>query len=443
MPILRAVKWEQFLLLLGVVEYIFMFPHGIHGDASVRYDSLLQSLQAGKLVPMVYSYVHPLVSSPLLLLGHIFKDGFWWICRFNVFCFLGLLFFVWKTEARWKERGAEPMILAFLFMGATMFPKHVTDYYAEVFCACLAFASILLFLSGRSVLAIVFVCLSVWNAIATFAGGTLLLIFFALRSKRWRYLAAIPLLPLGFLAENFIKYGHASPTAYLAMTIPEGTRSLMPYSLGPGFSYPLFFGLLNIFLSFGRGLLFFAPGLLMFFHPSLWKGKEKSKEVLRAGAVYLLGLVLLYAKYWCWHAGAFWGPRYFLFASLLAAYALAVIAREKDLSTGWRVLWAGCVALSAWVACQGVFFGTDFLENCFSQGHELEFICLYVPEYSVLWRTFIVGPPLVGRRMAFLAYFLLVAVTLLWAPLRELLGEAKAALRGLWKANGPGAGWRA
>ena len=80
---------------------------------------------------------------------------------------------------------------------------------------------------------------------------------------------------------------------------------------------------------------------------------------------------------------------------------------------------------------QGVLFGQDFLEDCYrDQVNIVDFLCHYIPEYSVLWRPFIVLPSLlVGRRMAFFIYFLLVLVTVLYSPVKELAELALAKLR--------------
>ncbi len=438
---MNRIKWEIFLIVLGVVIYVLSLPHGIHGDASVRYDALRNLLATGQLTPMVYSYVHPIFSAPLLLFGYLYKDGFWWVSRFNTFVAFATIAYVAYVARAWKDWNASRVrLLVLLLLGATMLPKHVTDYYAEVFSACLALAAIFFYQRGRSFWAVLALCLSTWNVIATIFGAAALLCFFALRSRRWRYLAALPLLPLGFAVENYLKYGELYPTAYMAMQV--GPHTMLPYAMGPGFSYPLFFGLLNVLFSFGRGILFFAPGLIALFHPALWRGQDRSKEVLWASAAYMVGLTLVYAKFWAWHGGAFWGPRYFLFASLLAAFALASLSGEEGLSPPWRTYWVGAVLLSLWVGCQGVLFGTDFLEDCFSRGHELEFVCNYVPEYSVLWRFFIVGPPVTGRRITYLIYGLLLAGTILWPVLRELALEAVARGRGFWKSHGPSSGWR-
>lgn len=444
LKIFTLPTWEKFLIVLGAVVYLLMFPHGIHGDADVRYRFLLELLSSGRLPPMVYSYVHPLLSAPLLLLGHVFKDGFWWLCRFNTFLFLatlGLLARELKRTHGWSPKDTRLAVL--LLLAATMMPKHATDYYAEVFGACLALLAILAYQRGKSLLAILALCLSTWNVIATIFGAGALLALFAFRSRRWRYLAALPLLPAGFLFENWLKYGEAYPTAYMAMQ--NGPATIVPYAMGPGFSYPLLFGLLNNLFSFGRGLLWFAPGLLVLLHPALRRNlkADKGNELFFLGAAYLAGLLLVYSKFWGWHGGAFWGPRYLLFGSFLAALALAAFRKAPEPGALWRSVWVLATLLSLWVGCEGVMYGTDFLEPCYSRGHELEFACHYVPQFSVLFRYFTVLPALEGRRVGFLVYFLLVGGTVLWAPVRQLLKELLLFLRALISEYGTLSNWRA
>jgi hypothetical protein len=87
-------------------------------------------------------------------------------------------------------------------------------------------------------------------------------------------------------------------------------------------------------------------------------------------------------------------------------------------------------------------YGTDFLEPCYSRGHEMEFACHYVPQFSVLWRYFTVLPELQGRRVGFLIYFLLVAGTVLWHPVKETGAELFAMLRQAVRNYGNFSSWR-
>lgn len=415
--------------------YLFEFPHGIHGDGTVRYQALLHLLETGRSQPILYSYVHPIASAPLLVFSHLYKDGFWWLSRFNAFLFLGTTWYAMRRlRALWDEDSARRFAL--LMLAATMFPVHTQDYYSETFTACLAFLSLLEFHVRRDPLAIALLVLATWNTPGTALGSALLFGYYALRTRRLRFLCAIALLPAGIVAENFWKFGTFFPSAYVES---HGLGNYLPYSALPGFSYPLFFGVLSVLLSFGKGLLFFVPGLLALFCRKIW---DRDRELLWPAFVYLAGLVLVFSRWWGWYGGWFWGPRFFLFGSILGALALASLWRVPDLSAPWRWFRLTATTLSVWVGCQGVLYGQDFLEDCYARDPKLEFLCHYVPEYSPLWRVFVAQPLPHGRKWAYLAYFLLVGVTLTLTALGSLGEHARAYVASRWRAYGWNAGWR-
>ena len=66
------------------------------------------------------------------------------------------------------------------------------------------------------------------------------------------------------LLENAVQHGNPLEGGYAN---DAGRRTALPYSGLPGFSYPLFFGVLSVLFSFGRGLVFFAPGLFARYPP--------------------------------------------------------------------------------------------------------------------------------------------------------------------------------
>jgi len=436
---LNRARWEKFLIVLGVLMYLLEFPHGIHADGFVRYDALLSFFATGHLQPMLYSYVHPMISAPLLLLGRVFHDGFWWMSRFNTFVFLGTTFYAARSLSRiWSPETVRTFIL--LMFCATMFPRHVTDYYAEVFSACLVVLAILEFQSGRTWSGIPLICLSVWNTPGTAIAGAGLLTFFAFRSRRYRYFLAVPLLFLGIMGESYLKFGELFPGAYMTTL---GAKSISPYYAGPGFSYPFFFGVLSVFLSFGKGLFFFMPGLIGLFHRKTWGLDDKPREFVVAGTAYLAGLVLVFSRWLDWSGDWFWGPRFYLFASILGVMILLVLIQEENLSYPWKVFRFFATALSIWVGCQGVLYGQDFLEDCFGKLPDAGFMCNYVPEFSALWRVFVIWPVPRGRKVAYLIYFLLVAATILWPLGRGWISKIRSEMRTLWRNYGLRSGWRA
>ena len=405
------------LIALGLVFYLFVFPHGIHGDGGVRYKALLLWMARGELTPMFYSYVGPVISSPLYLLGSIVKDGYWWVSRFNTFLILGAAWGFWRYfRGGWSLRQSRAFLLLFLF--ASMFPKHSTDYYSEVFTTVLAAGAILFFLRGSFLLGAGALLLATWNTPGTIGAAALLCLYFFVKDRSLRYVLLVPLFVAGILGENWLKYGELSPTAYLTAS---QVKSVLPYSGGPGFIYPLFFGLLSILLSFGKGLAFYCPGLFAGFAPGVYEGSAGA--FLKAGLFYFLGLLLVYSRWWAWSGDVFWGPRFFLFASLWGAVALAATLPEPGASGRKLAWWTAAVALSLWVGCQGITFGFDFQELCYGEGSRLDYVCHYVPEFSALWRPFVVGAVPRGRQVGFVVYFALVAMMVLAWPLRELLGK--------------------
>jgi hypothetical protein len=209
----------------------------------------------------------------------------------------------------------------------------------------------------------------------------------------------------------------------------------MPFSGLPGFSYPLFFGLLSILLSFGKGLLFFSPGLLVPIRPD----DGVSHRLItchRLWMIFLAGLILVYAKWWSWYGGWTWGPRFLLFASVPASLAVAVKLRQVH-----RARLAGVaglavvVALSTWVAVNGAAFDQANMELCVQNNYAQEFLCWYAPEFSTLWRPF-VAPSAISSGEACFAAYALAAFGWLSLPLSRraiALGQAMS-LRRAWSA---------
>ena len=214
-------------------------------------------------------------------------------------------------------------------------------------------------------------------------------------------------------AEAWIRRGSPLNTGYQS---DAGSRTLMPYSGEPGFSYPIFFGLLSILFSFGKGLFFFAPGLLLPVRNKLLKLQQEIKLDLYAVYTlwisFLVGLVLVYSHWWAWYGGWFWGPRFLLFASIPASFALAVRLQYRDSSLKANLLTLLVLALSVWVGIDGAVFYQKNLSICMAQNFSYEFLCHYVPEFSVLWRPFVVTAQLDMKEIAYVVYSVIVFVYL-------------------------------
>src|SRR5206468_1402629 len=115
-----------------------------------------------------------------------------------------------------------------------------------------------------------------------------------------------------------------------------------------GYSYPVFFGVLALLFSFGKGLLFFAPGLFLPVRRSLRQlsgGDYDLGRLYWGWVAFLVGLLLAYAPWWAWYGGLTWGPRFLLFASVPASFALAIRLRDVTASIAVRLLTLAVLAL--------------------------------------------------------------------------------------------------
>ncbi|MEV0590315.1 hypothetical protein [Nonomuraea cavernae] len=166
----------------------------------------------------------------------------------------------------------------------------------------------------------------------------------------------------------------------------HGRRTIMPYSGLPGFSYPIFFGMLSLIFSFGKGLLF-APGLFLPVRQRL-RYLAAGRQLYDLWLAFVIGLLLLYAMYWSWSGSSFWGPRYLLFAAVPAAFALAVQCYRPGDSAVADLVTVLALGLSVWAGLNGAVFGdVDVPKVCWPDGggqYEAP-ICFYTPEISALW----------------------------------------------------------
>ena len=184
----------------------------------------------------------------------------------------------------------------------------------------------------------------------------------------------------------------------------------------------------------------FGPGLFVSYPR---RDPDPVRLVYRVWVAVVVGLVLVYARWWAWYGGAVWGPRFFLFASLPAALVLARWTARADAHSTWAnafVLTA--VALSCWVGASGVVFQGHGSERLWANDFELEYLNWYVPEYSVLWLPFVVPKPLGWEEWARLAVFAAGFAYLAGPVVRVLAVRGRGALVAAWRAFLTGPRWR-
>ncbi len=429
------------VVLLGA-GIVATAPMAVGSDGIVRYDALDALLRHGTLDRTKYSLYGPLAAAPLWYLGEAVGYPTETVWAFNRVALLLALGALWLALRPVLAR-AERVRFAALVLFGSAFPWHVLGFFGEVFHVCCVGTGLALLATRRGFWALVGGALCVWgtaNVPASAVGLALACAVLCWHRRRARYLLIPACAAALVLLENSVRRGSAFAGGYAG---EAGFRTVLPYSGLPDFSYPLFFGLLSILFSFGKGLVFFAPGLFAKYPECDEPRAADARLVYRLWVAVVVGLVLVYARWWSWYGGAVWGPRFFLFAALPAALVLARWTARADRYSTWaNGLVLAAVALSCWVGLNGLVFQGAGSVRYFENNFEHEHLTWYVPECSVLWQPFVAAIPLGGRTHQQIAAFALAFAYLAWPVARVLAARAWIALPGAWRTVRTGPRWR-
>jgi hypothetical protein len=414
-PFSRPAVVDSMLILVSLVVLYFTTPFAIEGDGAVKFDALSELLANGALSRMAASMIGPLASAPLWWIGSLHGTSDWWCARFNFLLFvLGLTGFYFALTPQIDRR----IVLRFLLIltVASMFPHHNSRYYGEVFTALLVAVGLACVTVKGTSWGWAPAVIGAANTPASVVGLAIVAIERTLRRRELRHLVPVVAAVGLVIAEAWWRRGAPFVTGYEGNA---GARTVLPYSGRPGFSYPFFFGLLSILLSFGKGIFFFAPGLLLLMRRDSASARPE-RDLELSWLLFLSGLVLVYSSWWGWYGGGFWGPRFFLFASVPAAYGLARRFHGSTESAVCEIVGIACLMWSVWVGVNGLVYGFDDPEICTANHYALEFLCWYTPEYSALFRPLIVRRPLESYEYGLLAYFLFIALYLIVSRLIQV-----------------------
>jgi hypothetical protein len=405
---------ETSFIIVSQLYIFLLLPRNTGGDGWIRYQDLLTVIQHHTLYAPEsrYSLIGPFFSLPLLLIGRHFGHGYDWILVYNQIVFICGLLAIYLLLKDRIDRGLLRKFFLLLII-ASMFTAHLALFYGEVFTAiCVGFGVLIAcYIRFASPGAWLIVALGVANTPATIAGLGLMMLKQMLDNKRLRYILVIVLAGIFIVIESYVRRGSFFGSGY---ENDHGVPTVMPYSGLPGFSYPFLFGLLSILFSFGKGLLFFAPGVLLPIRKTLVNTQQRQLyQVYTLWLFFLIGLILVYSRWWAWQGGIFWGPRFFLMASLPASLALAVRLHYKNESSLAVNLFTFVVlCLSTWVGINGAVYqwgtGITLPALCTQHNYSLEMLCYYTPEFSTLWLPFVKYIPLASGQKLFLAFSLLV-----------------------------------
>jgi hypothetical protein len=427
-----AAVGETVLLGAGFVVLVAAMPHAPAGDDWVRFGDIETLIHHGHLTSSHYSLVGPLLSAPFLLLGEVLGTPVGWAAHFNMIVVgAGLLAAFVLTRGRVDAGLFRKFALVLLF--ASFLTDRLLDYNAEVLTATLVGLGTLAVGTGRrAVLGWAAMVIGVVNTPAALVGLVLVALVQASRTRRLRPLLAPVAAALLVMGEAWLRRGGPLTTGYEGN---HGVATILPYSGRPGFSYPFPLGIVSILFSFGRGLVFFAPGLLLWLGPRTRRLVPGRRAVVLQ-LVFLAGLVAAYAKWWAWYGGLSWGPRFFVFVAIPASLFLAVRLHEPEDSPGGRVITLAVLVLSAWVGLAGAIPDSSQGLFCSNDNFELESLCWYTPDYSALWWPVLHFPALTAGKSIVVAYCALVFVWLA-APQVAALGRSLTAPLHAWTH-----GWR-
>ncbi|MEV0228386.1 hypothetical protein [Nonomuraea sp. NPDC050786] len=429
-PESRAIaRLEIGMIVGGLAGITFLLPHGLlWGDGGFRFMYLWRLLAERHLSEEKYSLIGPLFSTPLWQLGLVYRSPEWWCEKYNALVFAtGLFIFYWMLRDHVPRRLLRRFLLLLTF--ASMFSNHLLFYWGEVFTAVLVgMGTVFLVTTRRGWTAIV---LGVANTPATLPAMMLLTAERIVATRRLRSGLAVAAAVAVVLLEAWIRRGNPFETGY---GDDRGPKTIMPFSGQPGLSYPIFFGLLSLLLSFGKGLLFFAPGLFLPVRRRIaalpGRAGVDLTALYRMWMAFVVGLVLLYSTYWSWSGSTFWGPRYLLFAAIPACLALAVRLHRQDPSILTNAITVLALGLSLWVGLNGAVFGdAPAREVCLEPAGLYIFeapLCYYTPEFSALWVPFIHAQELTVGQQIYLLYGLCVACYLIAPPLLALARQVLA-----------------
>lgn len=428
-----AVEW---VLIIGGLLCIFRYlPRQTGGDGFFRFQDMLLFMSGHKPTSL-YSLIGPLFSYPLIRIGNKLGQAYQWASAYNFVLFCCVLLIVYFLLHNRMDRALLRKFFLILIM-ASMFPVHLGFYYGEVFTALFVGMGILIIYAcyKRFVtpVAWIAVILGVANTPGTLVGLAFMMLKKCFERKRLRPLLIVAAALACVMTEAFLRYGSIFGNGYGST---RGLTTVMPYSGLPGFSYPFFFGLLSILFSFGKGIVFFIPALFLPIRRVLLKRQQEHKvnlyQVYTLWICFVIGLIVVYARWWAWHGALFWGPRFFLIACLPASLALAVRLRYcKDFSLLANILTLLIFGLSVWICIDGAVFqwtnGINLPAVCTADNYRYEMLCYYTPEFSPLWYPFVTHIAISKSQLIFILYSLLAALYLA-APLLQQIWQQTGVL---------------
>ena len=390
---------ETALIVAGVAAYLAM-PHEISSDGLIRLETT-RYLARGEIIDAPYGLLMSALALPLYHFGDV-------VAQFNTVVFLlGLVAIAFLLRTHVPAHLLRRLVL--LLLAASMFGHHAQLFFGEVLTAMFAAVGLVMVVVGHPALGLTLLILGVVNTPAALPALFLVLLDRARPPHRlWKAVWPTALGGAAVMLEFYLRRGNPIASGYEG---DHGARSLLPYSGLPGFSNPIVFGMLSILFSFGKGLALFTPGLWLLFKRPAAAMPDVLRRLQRHSVWFVAGLVLVYAKWWAWPGGWFWGPRFFLFACIPASIALAIHLCDERATSAAKALTLAVLGWAIWVGINGMVYGQLDMSICNVEPN-VEPYCWYTPEFSALFRPFIVPKALNFKEKALFGYAVAVGSVL-------------------------------
>lgn len=398
-----AAVVETALIVIGVGLLAFGQQQQLGGDGLARWEAVRLLFEHGRISDTLYSLIGPFFSFPLWAIGTMVGALDPVLRYYNVTLFALSLVALYLLLRRWVEAELVRRFLLLMVAGSMIAP-HVRNFYGEVFTLVAVGVGLVAVVSGFKKSGWVAVVLGAANTPASLVGLGLVSAGESLRFKRLRLLLPVIIGAVIVAAEIGLRRGF---DAEYTNNVPIA-KTVMPYSGLDGFSYPFFFGLLAILFSFGKGLVFYLPGLLL----PVWRSLTgQLQRLYLLWVLFLAGLVLAYAPWWSWYGGDYWGPRFFVIGILPASLALAVALRfPRGLLFNFATL--AVLVLSIWIGADSLVLGSYFPPECFIGYYQYAYVCHFTLEFSELWYPFVRPPALTTGQLFEFVYYSLAFIWL-------------------------------
>ena len=402
---------------------LFCLEFRIIGDGFTRYEMLIALWNDHHLTADKYSLFQPLLATPFYLLGNWLGSPEVLIHRFNLIVFVAMLILLYVKLRKTQDRSL--LLDWFLIMACcSMFPHHLRGFFPEMLTTACAVLGLALIVCGSARSGIFLLACAGINTPAWIVPITFVSLLLAYDEKKLLYLVT-PLISLvAVMFESWLRRGHPLSSGYEG---DHGFQTVLPYSGRAGFSYPLILGVLAILFSFGKGLIFFVPGLVL--APTASVESPILRRLQKLFLLFVIGLILVYSKWWAWYGGWYWGPRFFLMACVPASLALACYLHDQRASLAMNIATLLILLFSTWIAIDGATWAQDDLIKV-GAAHKYvnEYLVWYTPEFSPLWYPIIEHRALRAGEFALAGGFLLICAWLATPTVLRVMSQLKIAL---------------